>query len=511
MVAFLADRLRYLYAASALLGAVLCLVLFGLRAASSISFTEPLQLHTTGDEFTNYFNIWKALSGEVIYNDRFQVPYSVAVYNWLFYYAYAAVAAVVLTALDLSDAWLPTVTRFFTLAAIAAGTVVAYATFARAAQARDATTKAIAAAFAVFLMIGPLLGFWSLTVRADLWAMTLEMAGAAAFLALYPRRRFAAVLVLAAAVYAAWSFKQANVFAAAGAGFLLLARRDWKPLALLCLVLPAAWAATFALGETGWINSILFADFPLFFQAARLLRNLGNVAVKTGPLLLFLAAVAWAAARSMSCRRGLWRSDTFVFAAGASVAALALSVPLAAQHGGGENYFFMLAFFMGLMVMASLPILAAGGAASLRSPLVAGIAGWLSLYAAVGAVLAGAAGTIDVRRQHPIYLEMKRCADSLPRPLYVNNNYLGLPWMTPGNTPWVLSYTYKEERALARRPFEHGGIGGLVDAGAFAAVAYQSDEQEPPTELDGGILATHYEWRAAPQCPRTFVFFRKQP
>lgn len=510
MVAFLADRLRYLYAASALLGAVLCLVLFGLRAASSISFTEPLQLHTTGDEFTNYFNIWKVMHGQAVYNDRFQVPYSAAVYNWLFYYAYAAVSRAALDVFALSEAWIPTVGRLFTLAAIAVGIVFSYMAFVRAAAARDAIGRIIASAFAVFLMVGPLLGFWSLTVRADLWAMTLEIAGTWAFLALYPRRRLAATLALAVAVYAAWSFKQGNVFAAAGAGFVLLCRRDWKPLLLLCLVLPAAWAVTLAFGEPVWRDSILFKDFPVFFQLSRLARNIINVAVKTGPIELFLIALVFAVARAQPCRKMLWASDTFVFAVGASVAALALSVPLAAQHGGGENYFFMLAFFMGLMVMASLPVLATGSGTSLRTPLVAGIAGWLSLYAAVGAVLVGAAGTIDVRRQHPVYMEMKRCADSLPRPLYLNNNYLGLPWMTPGNTPWVLSYTYNEERALAHRPFEHGGIGGLIDAGAFAAVAYQSDEQEPPTELDGGILATHYERRAAPQCPRTFVFFRKQ-
>lgn len=511
MAADSTDRLWRLYVGSALLGAALCLVLFALRAASSISVVEPLQLHTTGDEFTNYFNIWKAMNGQAVYSDRFQAPFSVAVYNWLFYYAYATVARGVLAVLGLSDAWLPTVGRFITLAAIATGTVVAYVAFARAALARDATGKAVAAAFAVFLMVGPLLGFWSLTVRADLWAMTLEMAGAAAFLVLYPRRRFVAVLILAVAVYAAWSFKQGNVFAAGGAGILLVLRRDWKPLALLCLVLPVAWAATFAWGDAGWIDNILFRDFPLFFQAERLARNMANFAVKTGPLLLFLPAVAWAAGRSAECRRRLWNDDTFVFAAGASVTALTLSIPLAAQHGGGENYFFTLAFFLGLMAMSSFPILADDGPATRRIPLIAGIAGWLTLYAAVGAVLSGAIGTIDVRRQHPVYMSMKRCADSLPRPLYVNNNYLGLPWMTPGNTPWVLSYTYKEERALARRPFQGGGIGGMVNAGAFAVIAYQSDEKEPPTELDGGILAMRYERRAGPQCPRTFVFFRKNP
>lgn len=497
------DRLLRLYAGAALLGATLSLILFGLRAASAISFAEPLQLHPTGDEFTNVFNIWKAMNGQAVYTSRFQIPYSASVYNWLFFYVYASIGNVVMPVLGLTDAWLPTVGRFVTLAAIAAGTAVAYTAFARAAQARDATLKTIAAAFAVFLMIGPLIGFWSLTVRADLWAMTLEMAGAAAFLALYPRRRFIAVLSLAIAVYAAWSFKQGNVFAAGGAGLLLLLRRDWTPLLLLCLALPGAWAATLTLGDPAWVHTVLLRDWPLFFQWPRLARNLANFAVKTGPLLFFLPAVAVVASRSADFRRRLWHNDAFIFAAGASIAALAMSVPAAAQHGGGENYFFTLAFFLGLMVMSSFPVLAATAPATLRAPLIAGVGGWLTLCAAVGTVLLGLTGVIDLRPQHRHYMALKRCADSLPRPLFIDNPYMGLPWMTPGNTPWVRSYIYYEERALGRA-FERGGIGGLIAEGAFVAIVAAPGS----SQIDGTALSG-YVRTPAPECTEMDVFLRK--
>lgn len=495
-------RLWRLYAGTALFGAILCFILFALRAKSAISFVEPLQLHTTGDEFSNYFNIWKAMNGQPIYTDRFQIPFSAAIYNWLFYYAYAVITHFILAGFGLSDAWLPTIGRFITLAAIAVGTAIAYVAFARAADARTAPRKTIAAAFAVFLMVGPLLGFWSLTVRADLWAMTLEMAGATAFLALYPRQRLVAVLVLAVAVYAAWSFKQGSVFTAGGAGILLLLRRDWKSLLLLCSVLPAAWAATLILGDSAWFDNILLRGFPLFFLDGRLSRNLLNVAVKTGPLLFFLLALAVVAARSAECRRKLGQDDAFVFALGAAVAAFVVAVPTATHHGAGENYFFTLAFFMGLMAMASLPVLAAGGEATLRAPLIAGIAGWLSLYAAVGAVLVGAAGTIDVRRQHPVYMGLKRCADSLPRPLFFNNNYMGLPWMTPNNTPWVLYYTYKEERALGHF-FQNSGIGGLITERAFATIV----TDPKVTIIDGASLAGYTRVQST-DCANMAVYLR---
>ena len=42
--------------------------------------------------------------------------------------------------------------------------------------------------------------------------------------------------------------------------------------------------------------------------------------------------------------------------------------------------------------------------------------------------------------------------------------------MTPGNESYVLSYVYEAERALGR-PFEQGGIGGMIEAGRFSAIA----------------------------------------
>lgn len=499
-------RVMRLATGAALLGAALCLALFGLRAAGSLSFTVPLQVHATGDEFTNYFNIWKAMTGEVVYNDRFQAPYSATVYNWLFYHAYAAFDRVVMAALGLDGAWLPTVSRWFTLLAIACGLGASYLTFRRAARAEDVTGRALCAAFAVMLMMGPLLGFWSLTVRADLWAMTLEIAGTGLFLALYPRRRMGAVLVLAAAVYLAWSFKQGNVFAAAGGGLVLLLRRDWKALALLCTVLPGAWALTMTLGEPQWLNNILFRDFPLFMSWQRMARNLANVAVKTGPVLLGVAALLAVAVRSKAILLALWRSDTVLFAVGGTLAALMLSVPISAQHGGAENYFFTLTFFLALLLMAALPALRAEPRA-LRPVLAATAAGWAILTGAVLLVVGGVAGKTDLRDQHATYETYKRCTDALPRPLFINIPYMGLPWMTPGNTPWVLSYTYHEERALGVKPFEHGGIGGLIETGAFAAIAVPA-EGTPPTGWDGGSLAG-YEHRAVADCPQNYVFFRK--
>ena len=114
-------------------------------------------------------------------------------------------------------------------------------------------------------------------------------------------------------------------------------------------------------------------------------------------------------------------------------------------------------------------------------------------------------GVIDMGPQHARHMELKRCLDVVPRPLYVHDRYLSLPWMTPGNTPYVLAYIYETDRALGTS-FEHGGIGGLITSGAFAAVVVRGGEA--PGKLDGARLDGY---RQLPTACRNFVVLTRQP
>lgn len=485
--------------------AILCFALFAIRAGSAFSWAEPLQVHATGDEFTNYFNIWKAMTGLPVYTDRFTVPFEASVYNWLFYYSYAGFSQVILGLFGLSDMWLPTASRLFSLLATVACWSFAYKTLNLAAAADGEARRFDAALFAMIVSVGPLLGFWAVTVRADLWAMALEMLASLVFLRLYRSRPLVAVLLAALLVYAAWSFKQGNIYAAAGVGLVLLLRRDWKSLAVFCVVLPTAWFLTLSLGDPQWANNILFRDFPLFMSWQRLLRNVANVAAKIGPVLLgFLLLAAWLAS-SRKRLAEVMKVDAAIFAGGGIIAALLLSVPVSAQHGGAENYYFTLTFYMALFLFAARSALS--GEPVLQARLAAAIAlGWLVLSLSVLSVLTGVVGITSLRPQHRTYMEFKQCSDSLPRPFFMPIPYMGLPWMTPGNTPWVLSYTYHEERQLRRKPFENDGVGGMISAGAFSALAFPEDSR--PQGWDGAD-ARQYQLVDWPQCRDFSVYLRR--
>jgi hypothetical protein len=472
----------------AAIGATLCIALLGLRIANTISLDEPLHLITSGAEWESLFAIWKAINGQEVYTDRLQIPYHAVVYNWLFYEAYAWFTGILLGLLSLSDPWLPTIGRLFTVLAAMTGILVCYAVFVRLFQERDAETRVLSLSFAVFVMTGPLIGWWAFTVRSDIWALALDIMAAGLFLKYYPRQKYAAVALLVTFGYAAWSFKQMYVFAVGAGGLLLLARRDWKLLGLLAGAMISAWAITFIVGNAQYVENVLFSDFTLFFAFSKGLRNIANFSIKSTPTLAALAALGVIIRASPHLRIALWRDDPTLFALGGVLVAGMIALPASFQTGGAEHYFFAESFYLALASVAGFALLRREKDGLSQGALGVASLGWVALSVALLLVLAGIKGITDVREQHVNNKAWKECLADLPRPLYVATAYMALPWMTENEEHFVVSYQYPMKRK-AGKVFEAGGIGGLIAADYFKTLAL--NEASVPKELDGARLETY--------------------
>jgi len=186
---------------------------------------------------------------------------------------------------------------------------------------------------------------------------------------------------------------------------------------------------------------------------------------------------------------------------------LALAFPASMQTGASDNYFFQAALFSAYLTVAGFAVLAEEKSALLRLGTGAGLA---ALTLAAGLVLGGVIGTKDMRPLHRAHMAIKSCLDELPRPLFVGDVYLSLPWMTPGTEPFVLSFFYNRERALGR-PFEGDGIGGRIAAGRFAALAIWEDKisvgSDGVPRFDGASLEGYQ--RRPGSCVGLVVWLRK--
>ncbi|NQU60689.1 MAG: hypothetical protein HQ512_06135 [Rhodospirillales bacterium] len=481
---------------------LLSVALMAARIATAVSFSEPLQLTTSGWEQETLYPIWKALNGHVVYPDPYKIPFAATFYNWLFIEAYAVFSGAVLSIFSLADAWLPTAGRFLTLGFLFIGTALSYATFLLFLNPPDRPMKILCLSFAAAIFFGTLVGFWGFTVRADIGALLFEILGVYVFWKFYPSRPYRAVLLFAIAAYCAWGFKQVDIVSNVAVGFFLLYRRDWKPLFLLICVLLAAYLATFAIGGPLYIRGF-YESSRLGYSLAQFAVNISNFALKASPFLAALGALALAGAASPRWRRAWLADDKSVFALIGLGSAMAINFLISTKVGSADNYYFVLSFFIALATLKGYDLIredieTGESQIPLKGALGISTLGWATNIAAVAAVFIGIKGIVSVAPQHEFYSTIKNCAAKLPKPVFVDNAYLSLPWMSPGEHHFVVSYSYPMDRGLGL-PFEKGGIGGMIREGYFSSLLLHEKNKGV---YDGATL-DGYKKQAAP-C-RSFV------
>lgn len=494
---------------AAVLAVAGAVVLFGLRFASAISFSEAIQLTTSGSEEESIFVIWNFLHGGAIYLNRLEIPFAATAYNWLFYVSYALVAKAALTAFALGDEWLPTVTRLTTFAGAVWLGFIAFLTARVVMPPRNIAENLLAATIAGYVAFGPLNGYWDITTRPDVWAIALEVTGTFVFLRWMNSRRLGYLLAVGAIAFLAWSFKQTAVGFLCAVGGGLLLRGRWRDLAALVIGMAIAFGGTMLIGGERYTKAVLVIGWNPDADLAHALWIVGNVVTKTMPgFAAALGGVVWIVAGRRV--RYAWRDDRILFGALAVLSGLVMNASLATHPGAAENYYFWLHWGVVVFAMATLRMTRDDDARGTATVVpLAWIAGWVALFVAVGVVILGYHGTRGLRPMHRYYMDSKACLDQLPRPLYVNRPYLSLPWMTPGSTPFVVSWYYYFDRRNGQ-PFEDGGIRGLVAAGKLATVVVtRVMKTEAIDGLDADSLPG-YTRVEPPKCDGFKVFVRKK-
>ncbi|WNK00273.1 hypothetical protein L2D14_02340 [Thalassospiraceae bacterium LMO-JJ14] len=467
-------------------------VLMAVRLYNGVSFDVPLQFITSGDEQASLYAIWKSVHGVDVYTDPSRSPYAMSFYNALFYVVYGTWSWFWLSLLSLADTWLPTVSRFLTLLGAVAGWALAACllmTAGRQAQAaEDQQPRFVAALSAALLFIGPLMGFWAFTVRPDLWAFVFEIIAVLVFIRTYAENRQLAVTLAAALLFGSWMFKQAAISAVCGIGLFLLFEREWRALFLFCAVyLGSCFAAIFAGGEL-YRQSIFFTQIALEYSLMHGIKVWANAVAKTLPIYLPLLVIVYALVTQPAYRRQFMNRWVCRFFLYGFIASAGIIFALSVQDASAENYTFTPGLFAaGLLVsgFACMEKPSSGRLALARAWLAAMAMHALLCVLVIGGVL----GVLDpARKSHSELTAAAECINRYPGPLFVEDTYLSLPWMTQSAEPFVLSYTYGRARALGI-PHEKDGIGGRIDNGEFTTLALSTDNGE--RGFDGAHLR-HY-------------------
>ena len=485
--------LTRLVVALSLLTVALAVILFGWRMTTVFSLVQPRHVVTSGWEQENLIAVWAWLHDLPVYARLSEIPFRLSLYNWLYYTAYGAWSGLVLHLSGGSEDWLPTVARLFTLVSLLATALGAWIVF-RPERDKDQPPAVLAASCALFLSLGPLMGFWGLTLRPDPWALALEVAAIAVFLTQSPHRPWMAVLGAMILTYLAWAFKQSAINAAGAIFLFLVLRRRFALAAAFAVLLSGAAGLTIALGSESYLRSILVADYKHGLDLPRALSVFTNATAKTVPALAAGAATLALLLMRPRLRPRILADDRLVLGLLGSAVAVSLAVITSTHPGAAENYYFASLFFLLLTALAALRL-------GLVLPAAAFALGWLAEAGLVAYALTPTGAVKSLDYTHDRYSAARPCLDTLARPLFIDELYLSLPWMTPGTEPFVLAYAYPFARA-AGLPFAEGGIGGLIESGYFATLVLNG----PADRFDGGGLF-RYE-KASESCAGMTIYRR---
>lgn len=434
-------------------------------AALTAVRADPGVALTSGCEEESLHSVWRAAKGLPVYTDPYRPPFSAAYFNWLFYRAYAGFVDRI--------GGLPADGRLLTMAFALAGAAGLYFLLARILP----ETRLVAAGLSALVWLGPLMGWWAHTVRPDTGALFFETAAVGLVLVCHRRHPLAAALAAGALFYAAWAFKQTFFLGLGTALLFLLVRRQWRAAFLLAGLSVAGWVATFAL---------LGAEYRTIFQGTALgsafalglgLDNLRDMAVKSLPSILLVLTGTFGRQLSAPATTAL-ATDARLLGGLGLLVTLPLVFVASCKLGAASNYYLPVLTMLTLYAAGHL----AGRSASIPVLIAFAVATTLQLLP-----LLHLRGRLDLEQQNRELAAVWPRWRPEPEPRYSHLRSLNLPWLNPDSPPFVLAYNYGHDRN-AGRPFEAGGVGGLIEAGFFRSLLLPAGTD---ASYDGGSLR-HY-------------------
>ncbi len=224
------------------------LAIFVLRAVSVVRYGSLFG--TTGGECLMIYSIWKKMHGHPVYEWPLRWPFSLSLYNYWFYYAYAEVFRL----LGWWDAQILTLGRLLTAAFAAVGALAQWKLAQVKIASRAHKYLCLALCFGLWFSTS-VIRWWALTIRPDVPAIALATI---ALLCIGRIRGEKGVALAAVFFYLAWTFKQSvALIAVTSILYLLITRRrsGW----LLLAVFGGAIAATAWLGTQAYRYSVFVA------------------------------------------------------------------------------------------------------------------------------------------------------------------------------------------------------------------------------------------------------------
>jgi hypothetical protein len=431
-------------------------------------------------------SVWRAMNHRTLYPWPFAPPFSLTLYNYLFYHFYAAVLGLI----GAVDSGILTWGRQLTVVFALAGALAQWRLVCGLLALRGASSG-LSLAFALGLWLcTSLIKYWALVIRPDMAAAALVMI-TLWVIARQPRFCFACAGLL---LYLAWAFKQSVVLTLVALCLWLAWQKRGRDLAPVASVFAALVAVTLLAGSPQYSFSILLAPTMVegfSFGPKWILHTLGSGLTAIGLNLFWVAApfllsksnsfVILSEARrirrtcvSISPPTG-WESTPLssieVKSLLTIVFAVALTLGLAGMGKAGATSNYLFEAFVAGSTLLQIAVFTVPGR------LVTALVLFGCVQPAVQ--IAGAAIGFHHQGKHdrvPIataaeFTQAAALRDrlaTLPKPIFTTDEAFQLPWISSGGAP---AFTFDPNfQAAARSRDQNGGVEGMLQRGEIPTV-----------------------------------------
>ena len=464
-----------------LAAATLAISLAVVRVTSFLSFSEPFFFLTSGGEEDPLYSIWRILNSEPIYVDYFYAPHTLSYFNYLFYFGYAKICGAVLDLLNLSQLWLPTISKLITLAFGLCNATVFYLMLKQTGPSLlQSNYQKLLYSFAICL--GPLYGFWLITARPDVPAVFFEFLGLMIFLHYDQKRNIKWLLLAVIALYVAWAFKQSSVIVVSAISLWLINQRRFIDLLLVTLLTFSLYFVTFLIGGEEYLFHSIKSQANLDFVISLGTRNFFLACAKSPLFALSLLVTSIVILRSTK-QQGI-RSIGLIEIALLSGIFFAFLTSM--KEGASDNYYLIPAQLGALCMARESAYFQKGKYGIFTTGLAA-----FSIVCLI--VLLGLRGIKSPPSAYAAKVEvLKATIKETDGPVFViPDRSLNSPLILPSKPNFMLAYTYQRDSDRGTI-FEAGGAKGRITNKYFNLLVLSEDiDSFDGAEIDKYYVTSH--------------------
>lgn len=427
------------------------ILIFSIRFFNVFFNKEINSFFTSGYEEESLLILWYNYFNYDIYTNHLEYPYRWAIYNWLFYDFYSYTLKAINLVLEIDHRSSINFFRFITFIF----SLIGFIFFYKCLKIIRSENNLWVLFLSILTIYGLSTGWWNLTTRPDIPALTLEILGIYFFLKNANNLSIFKIIILSIILYLAWSFKQTALISF----FSILIYLIFKKKYLECFFFISVFF-TFIFITIYFQNDLYFQSIYMLntnnllydMDINRIFRVLKIFTIKN-TFLILMSSYLFLNFKLLNFKDNIFYFTGFLLS-------LIYFLAVLSNKGTSDNHTFITIVFLTFIIHKNFDY---------KNILVYSRFVFLILIAAQiyvsGTVLSGKKGRLTPVKVGNIDDYIICSENILVNPVFVEKPYYALPWITKYENPTVKNFNYRFE--LDANRLKGGGFKSLINEGYY--------------------------------------------